>query len=217
MPNKPAPRRRPGRPKRSELSNTREQLLDAALELFAQKGFEATSLREIGAKVGVQNSAIYAHFENKKQIFEFLMDSAGLLDIRLLGFDAEAMAQARPEKALPELTARIMEAFDQPTARLFASVMMREGLFGTASGGQTLAGSIAEVQEQFHAPFREWARKGRLRTDFEPEHLVWELLAPLANARFVYMHAQAPPEDRRKGHEMARRHVAFFVKCCVVP
>ncbi|MBZ4016040.1 TetR family transcriptional regulator [Streptomyces purpurogeneiscleroticus] len=199
------------------MSNTRERLLEAALELFAEKGFEATSLREIGAKVGVQNSAIYAHFDSKKQIFEFLMDSAGLLDLGLLGFETGTLAHTRPEEALPALAQKIMAGFDTPAARMFASVMMREGLFGAATGARTLAGSIAEVQEQFHEPFRQWAKNGWLRTDFEPEHLVWELLAPLANARFVYLHAQATPEDRRKGHEWARKHVDFFVKCCVLP
>ncbi|WP_019548493.1 TetR/AcrR family transcriptional regulator [Streptomyces sulphureus] len=197
------------------MPNTRERLLDAALELFAQHGFEGTSLRQIGAEVGVRNSAIYAHFESKQQMFDALMDSAGLLDLRLLGFGDEVLAQADPAVVLPDLVQRIMLAFDAPRARCFASVMMREGLFGAAAGSRSLAESVAEVQAQLHEPVRVWSKAGLLRRDVDPEHLVWELLAPLAQARFVYLHAQASEADRRRGIELAAKHAQFFVTCCV--
>lgn len=47
----------------------REQLLDAAAALFGAKGFDGTSVREIGAAVGMSAPALYHHFASKEDIF----------------------------------------------------------------------------------------------------------------------------------------------------
>lgn len=47
---------------------TRERLLDVALELFGDKGYAETSLREIAAELGVSKAALYYHFESKADI-----------------------------------------------------------------------------------------------------------------------------------------------------
>lgn len=57
---------------------TRGQILDAALEIFAEKGFDATSVREIAAKVGINHALIRHHFQNKEELWKeavtFLFD-----------------------------------------------------------------------------------------------------------------------------------------------
>jgi len=45
-----------------------EQIVDAARELFADAGYEATSIAAIARKVGVADGAIYRHFESKRDI-----------------------------------------------------------------------------------------------------------------------------------------------------
>lgn len=47
---------------------TKEKIIITSLELFAQKGYDGVSVREIAAKVGVQASALYKHFSNKDEI-----------------------------------------------------------------------------------------------------------------------------------------------------
>ena len=47
---------------------TRELILDVALELFNEKGYEKTSLREIADRLGVTKAALYYHFERKEEI-----------------------------------------------------------------------------------------------------------------------------------------------------
>jgi AcrR family transcriptional regulator len=49
-------------------SNTRERILDVALELFSTKGYEQTSLREIADRLGITKAALYYHFERKEDI-----------------------------------------------------------------------------------------------------------------------------------------------------
>ena len=45
-------------------------LVDAARELFARDGYEATSLDAVAARAGVTKGAVYHHFEGKRQLFE---------------------------------------------------------------------------------------------------------------------------------------------------
>jgi len=51
---------------------TRDDILQTALELFAQKGYENTSLEEIAHKIGITKPAIYYHFKNKQKLYNEL-------------------------------------------------------------------------------------------------------------------------------------------------
>ena len=56
------------------MSTTREKILDVSLELFSQRGYSAVSIRDICKRVGIKESSIYYHFENKQNIFDVLLD-----------------------------------------------------------------------------------------------------------------------------------------------
>ncbi|MHA7820242.1 MAG: TetR/AcrR family transcriptional regulator [Erythrobacter sp.] len=49
---------------------TRGEILEAALQLFAEKGFDGTSVRDIGGKVGVNHGLIRHHFVNKEELWK---------------------------------------------------------------------------------------------------------------------------------------------------
>jgi AcrR family transcriptional regulator len=49
-------------------SDTREKIRAVALELFAEQGYEKTSLREIAERLGVTKAALYYHFKSKEDI-----------------------------------------------------------------------------------------------------------------------------------------------------
>ena len=61
-----------GRPIHADGRQTRQAILDAALELFADKGYFGTSLRDIAAVVGVRESALYNYFRGKEALFSAL-------------------------------------------------------------------------------------------------------------------------------------------------
>ncbi|MFE0453029.1 TetR/AcrR family transcriptional regulator [Streptomyces sp. NPDC058914] len=48
--------------------NTRQRIQDVALELFAEQGYEKTSLREIAERLEVTKAALYYHFKTKEEI-----------------------------------------------------------------------------------------------------------------------------------------------------
>ncbi len=66
-----APRRRPGRP---SLSN--EQLLDKALDLFLEQGFEGTSIEAITAAAGMAKRTVYARYGDKTTLFKAALKRA---------------------------------------------------------------------------------------------------------------------------------------------
>jgi len=53
---------------------SREQILEAALELFSTRGFRATSVRDIAARAEVSTGNVYHHFPDKDTIFRLLLD-----------------------------------------------------------------------------------------------------------------------------------------------
>ena len=46
-------------------NDTRSRIQDVALQMFIDKGYEATSLREIAEELGVTKAALYYHFDTK--------------------------------------------------------------------------------------------------------------------------------------------------------
>ncbi|MBR6089678.1 MAG: helix-turn-helix transcriptional regulator, partial [Anaerolineaceae bacterium] len=45
-----------------EKNNTREEILEAALDLFAVNGYEATSISQLADAVGIRKASLYSHF-----------------------------------------------------------------------------------------------------------------------------------------------------------
>lgn len=87
---------------------TANRILDAAEELFAQNGHGATSLRDIAAKVGLQQPALYKHFAGKDDLYRQVYERAlkpmtDLMDEVL----------ARPEADFADLTDRMTDLLAQ--------------------------------------------------------------------------------------------------------
>jgi len=59
---------------RTEKRPTAERILDAAEDLFAEKGYSATSLGEVADKVGIRSPSLYNHFRNKEALYNAVLD-----------------------------------------------------------------------------------------------------------------------------------------------
>lgn len=60
-------------PQTAELPG-RRGVLDAAASLFVERGYAATTLREIAAAAGIKAGSIYHHFDSKEQLFDAVLD-----------------------------------------------------------------------------------------------------------------------------------------------
>ena len=56
--------------------STKEKILDAALTLFAENGYNGTSVEQITKAVGIKAPSLYKHFKGKEDILNALIDSA---------------------------------------------------------------------------------------------------------------------------------------------
>jgi AcrR family transcriptional regulator len=92
-----------GRPRsgarRLPAATAREEILDAAAELFASRGYAATSTRLIAERVGIRQASLYYHFPNKEQILAELLEST----VRPSLTFAESQEDREPAEALHTL------------------------------------------------------------------------------------------------------------------
>lgn len=56
------------------MNKTKRKIFETSMELFAKKGYEATSIEEITSVVGVAKGTLYYHFSTKEEIFYFLVE-----------------------------------------------------------------------------------------------------------------------------------------------
>ncbi|WUH99093.1 TetR/AcrR family transcriptional regulator [Spirillospora sp. NBC_00431] len=205
-----AARRRPGRPPKTQAGDTKSELVEAALRLFAQKGYTGTSIRAIAREVGLSESVLYAHFASKQDIFDAAVAKLGpqglvagreSLDPELAGRDPAAYIRA--------LVTHVLDAWDSPSGRLFISLMVRDGLVHSAAMGDT----IAESMEETGSLFERWIEAGWIPADLgRPADLAWALFGPIGQSRLLWLHADAAPEERRDARARAMRHTELFIR-----
>ena len=83
-------------------ASTRERILDVALDLFTDQGFDATSMREIAERLQISKPAIYYHFASKEEI---LM----ALHMRLHEFGRVALARLTGQTVTLQLWGSLLE------------------------------------------------------------------------------------------------------------
>lgn len=103
-------------------TDTREQIQSVALELFAERGYDGTSLREISERLGITKAALYYHFRTKEEILASLIeDFLGQLD----ALARWAQGQPRVAAVRDEVLRRYSELLSGRTAEL--ARFMHEG------------------------------------------------------------------------------------------
>ena len=76
-------------------SKTKIRILDAALVMFAENGYNGTNLRDLAAELGLSKSALYKHYANKEAIWNALLD-------RMEAYYAERFGSVENLPKLPE-------------------------------------------------------------------------------------------------------------------
>ena len=121
--------------------NTRERILDAALNNFSRKGYHDTRLDEIVDESSTSKGAIYFHFPNKEQLFLALVDQfANLLERQV----KEAIAQERQGMARVRIALETcLKTFGQYRRPAKILLVQAAGL------GTTFEKKRGEVNERF--------------------------------------------------------------------
>jgi AcrR family transcriptional regulator len=103
-------------------TNTREQIRAVALEMFAERGYDGTSLREIAEQLGVTKAAVYYHFKTKEDILVSLLEDFLAQVDELLDWAQDQPAGQATRRALVERYAELLSGRAGKLARF-----MQEG------------------------------------------------------------------------------------------
>ncbi len=90
--------------------NTKERIGTEALELFAKRGYHAVSIRDICKEVGIKESTVYYHYQNKQAIWNALVAKVdGLIKEMTAAFDSafEGISHV-PEEAMCQVAVGIL-------------------------------------------------------------------------------------------------------------
>src|SRR5689334_9591131 len=93
--------------KRQRRGDTRQRIQDVALDLFAEQGYEKTSLREIAERLEVTKAALYYHFKTKEEILVSIFEDLSRPIDELIAW-AKAQPHSLPTKQ--EVLRRYSEA-----------------------------------------------------------------------------------------------------------
>ena len=100
----PAARPLAGAGRHPDEGDTRERILDVALDLFIEQGYDKTSLREIAERLDVTKAALYYHFKSKEDIVASLVeDYFGQID--------ELISWGKTQPRTPESRAQVLDRY----------------------------------------------------------------------------------------------------------
>jgi AcrR family transcriptional regulator len=136
----------------------REQLLDVGRRLFAERGFEATSIEEVAARAGVSKPVVYEHFGGKEGLYAVVVDREmqNLLD-RVTG----ALTAGHPRELLEQAALALLGYIEEQTDGF--RILVRDSPVTSATGNfSSLIGDIATQVE--HILAGEFAARG-----YDPE------------------------------------------------
>ncbi len=133
---------------RAARGDTRERILDVALELFNEQGYDKTSLREIAERLGVTKAALYYHFKSKEDILLELH-----LRLHALGRDAlDQLDALSDDGALVEAWPTILDRFiDEVLANrdLFLLHQRNQNAFRALEGNERHEAENEDMEERF--------------------------------------------------------------------
>ena len=161
-------------------NDTKEKILTAALELFSQKGYEGTNIRELAASLGLVKSGIYKHYESKEAIWNALLD-------RMIAYYGERFGS--PERLPPvpdspeEFVAMTMRMADLTihdeqivkTRKVLTLEQFRDGRARDLATKHFLTG----LTEMFTHIFAGMMDKGLIRRD-DPAMLAFAYTTPIS-------------------------------------
>src|SRR3954451_7831799 len=140
----------------------REELTRIAARLFAEKGYQGTSLADLAAALGVQKPSLYHHIASKEDLlWEVAREGAAAFHGGLDGVPLEAPAAERIRLALRAHLAVVAQQVD------VATVFVREWRFLAGERRDVFAAERRRYEERIRDLFRAGVEESQLRTDLD--------------------------------------------------
>lgn len=156
---------------KAEAEQTRERILDAAAEVFFEKGVSHSTLEQIAARAGFSRGAIYWHFKDKVEVFKALQDSIRLPQESLI-FQATERDREDPMGLIENSLLSVFEVLekDERQQRILAIMSQRCEYVGEMAAVVTRIGEAnQQMLDRILHLLRMASANGSLHAEWEPE------------------------------------------------
>jgi AcrR family transcriptional regulator len=144
------------------MSARREELTRIAARLFAERGYQGTSLADLAAALGVQKPSLYHHIDSKEELlWEVAWEGAEAFHAALDGVPAAAPAAERIRLALRAHLAVVGQQLD------IATVFVREWRHLSGDRRVRFVSERRRYEERIRELFRAGVEESQLRTDLD--------------------------------------------------
>jgi AcrR family transcriptional regulator len=140
-------------------TSTRQRILDAATDLFGQRGVDAVSLDVIGAEVGVTKQTLLYWFPSKDDLVQAVLVGAVLE----LSHGIDAAVRAASADPLDRIDAVVRAVFRPAVRRPALLGLVREAARLSPAASERLAGELAPLVDRAVGYLRAEMAVGRLR------------------------------------------------------
>ena len=114
---------------RMTAAERRDQLIDIARGLFAERGFDGTSVEEISSRAEVSKPVVYEHFGGKEGLYAVVIDR----EVRhLLDMMSEALTGGHPRELLEQAALALLDYIDSSSNGF--RILVRDSPVGSATG-----------------------------------------------------------------------------------
>ena len=135
-----------GRPRtRMTGRQRREQLVAVGRSLFAEKGFEATSIEEIAARAGVSKPVVYEHFGGKEGLYAVVVDRE--MQLLLDRFTSALSAPGHPRELLERAALVLLDYIEEDTDGFRVLTRDAPAVSSGSGGFSSLIGEVARKVE----------------------------------------------------------------------
>jgi AcrR family transcriptional regulator len=187
--------------------STKDRILEEALTLFAENGYDGTGVDLIAERVGIKGPSLYKHYKGKEDILNALIDSA---EERYEEYFASEENIGRLPKNKEEFVKRTMERISftmhDPMIRKIRMFLVQEQFRNERLAEVTTKHQLFGVQRMYSRIIRELMDEGLVVND-DPDLLAEELTAPavLLVARF-----DRQPQHEKEILDEMEKHIRHF-------
>lgn len=199
------------RPRKDEGRDTRRDILDRALELFASRGFTGSSMRDIARAVGVRESALYHYFPNKNAILSTVLESTGPGAINsLMSTDLGAVIESMGAQPFIKMMGEtLVTLWSSPRERHLLRLMMAEMPRLKEAGLIDPPKQVAKVRARITQLFADLSKRGLVRP-LDPVTTALRFMGPMMMIRLMYLVDPTVEPDLDAARADLARHLDSF-------
>ena len=186
---------------------TRDKILDEALTLFAENGYDGTSVEEIAEKVGLKAPSLYNHFKGKEDILNALSELAEARYEEFFGSDKHiGKLPESKEEFIQTAMQKISFTMRDPMIRKMRKFLVREQFRNERFAAITTKHQLSGIQGMYTKIIEGMMHKGLFKED-DPELLETEVTAPVA---LWIAKADRQPQCEQESMESIEKHIRHF-------